>query len=81
MEKYHLMGIVVDRRKTQAPNVQEVLTKYGDIIKSRIGLHEGYTEENNSFIILTLMNSENRIKELKMALCEIDGVKAKTVKI
>jgi len=81
MEKYHLMGIVVDRRKTQAPNVQEVLTKYGDIIKSRIGLHEGYTDENNGFIILTLLNSEEKIKELKSELCELDGVKAKAMKI
>lgn len=81
MEKYHLMGIVVDRRKKQAPNVQEVLTKYGDIIKNRIGLHEGYTEDNSGFIILTLMNSESRIKELKSELAEIDGVKAKALKI
>ena len=32
MEKYNLMGIVIENRRDFAPRVQEVLTEFGCII-------------------------------------------------
>lgn len=83
MKKYNLMGIVIENRRDFAPLVQEILTSFGCIIKTRIGLHEGTEEEcsNEGFIILTLKNDEEEIKKLISELKNIEGVRVKNVEI
>jgi hypothetical protein len=80
--QYSLMGIVIEKRDSKAPDVQEVLTKYGCIINARIGIHEGDDVcSNTGFIILKLLGNDDKINELQEELCNIDGVRAKSVKI
>ena len=83
MKKYNLMGIVIENRRDFAPLVQEILTSFGCIIKSRIGIHEGVDEEcsNEGFIILTLNNDDKEIKKLILELENIEGVRVKNVEI
>ena len=83
MNNYNLMGIAIGNRKTFAPDVQEVLTRYGKIIKMRIGLHETLEDENNNegFIILTLNNDDNKINALSEELEAIDTVRVKNIKL
>ena len=82
MENYNLMGIVIGNRKTFAPDVQEVLTRFGKIIKMRIGLHEDSLENTNEgFIILNLYNDDNKIVELAKELEDIDTVRVKNIKL
>ena len=35
-----ILAISIDKRSTAAPTVQEVLTKYGEMIHFRLGLHD-----------------------------------------
>lgn len=82
MENYNLMGIVIGNRKTYAPDVQEVLTRFGKIIKMRIGLHEDSSENTNEgFIILNLSNDDNKVDELSKELQAIESVRVKNIKL
>ena len=80
MENYNLMGIKIGNRKTFAPDVQEVLTRYGSTIKMRIGLHEN-ENTNEGFIILNLLNGDNKISALISELESIETVRAKNIKL
>jgi len=82
MDNYNLMGIVIGNRKTFAPDVQEVLTRFGKIIKMRIGLHEYSSENTNEgFIILNLSNDDNKVDELSKELQAIESVRVKNIKL
>jgi len=82
MDNYNLMGIVIGNRKTYAPDVQEVLTRFGKIIKMRIGLHEDSSENTNEgFIILNLSNDDNKVDELSKELQAIESVRVKNIKL
>ena len=79
---YNLMGIVIGNRKTFAPAVPEVLTRFGRIIKMRIGLHDDNLEDTNEgFIILNLANDDNKINELSRELETIESVRVKNIKL
>lgn len=82
MKNYNLMGIVIGDRKSFAPDVQEVFTRYGNIIKMRIGLHEDEEIENSNegFIILSLDNDDSKIDALLNELNNVESVIAKNVK-
>ncbi len=77
-----IMGIELEQRRETAANVQEVLTDYGCIIKTRIGLHSTLENQKDcsekGLIILELTNgSKGESDELKSKLGEIDGVHVK----
>ena len=71
--KSNIMVIIVENRDSKAPDVQEVLTKFGSIINSRLGLHEN--EFNEGKIILDLVDDEQQIKELSKELNGITGIR------
>ncbi|MGL5415014.1 MAG: hypothetical protein ACRDAU_05090 [Clostridium sp.] len=79
----HIMAIRIAPRNLIAPKVQEVLTKYGCIIKVRLGLHEATGTEcaNDGLILLQLVHEVEKIISLKDELNDIEGVSAKTVEI
>lgn len=81
---FTIMAIKVLPRNLSAPKVQDILTKYGCIIQTRIGLHEA--DKNicspSGLIILNLIHSESeKINNLKDELELIEGVTAKIIKI
>jgi len=83
MEKYNLMGIVIENRRDFAPQVQEILTEFGCIIKMRIGLHEGIENScsNEGFIILNLVDDDKEIKRFIKKLENIESVRVKNIKV
>lgn len=83
MEKYNLMGIVIENRRDFAPRVQEVLTEFGCIIKMRIGLHEGLekTCSNEGFIILNLNDDDKEVDRFINKLKSIESVRVKNIKV
>lgn len=83
MKKYNLMGIVIEDRKAFASQVQDVLTEFGSIIKTRIGLHEGSESyiSNEGFIILSLENDDKKIDDFLRKLKEIKTVRVKNIKV
>lgn len=83
MEKYNLMGIVIENRRDFAPRVQEVLTEFGCIIKMRIGMHEGLenTCSNEGFIILNLNDDDKEVDRFIKKLKSIESVRVKNIKV
>lgn len=77
-----IMVIRIRERSKKAPTVQSVLTEFGCVIKTRLGLHE--TNDNvcseSGILILQLCGDEG-YKGLEKALNEIEGVKAKLVEL
>ena len=76
-----IVAIHVTDRVKQASRVQVVLTQYGGIIKTRVGLHEptGGAASPNGVILLELVASRPRSSAVLAALNDIAGVEAKSV--
>lgn len=83
MKKYNIMGIVIEDRKNYATEVQEVLTEFGSIINTRIGLHTGLENfpNNEGFIILNLEDDDKKISEFEKKLKNIKSVRVKNIKV
>jgi len=82
MTEYNIMAIVLDRRSKNAPEVQSLLTRYGCIIKVRLGLHEaGNACSEEGLILLQLVGEGNQINEFESELNSMEGVRAKRIKI
>jgi uncharacterized protein (DUF1330 family) len=71
-----IMAIKVNGRDAKAAQLQEILTKYGCNIKTRIGFHE--TNEGqcsvDGIIILQLFGSDEDIKALFNDVKSVNGV-------
>jgi putative iron-only hydrogenase system regulator len=78
MKKLGIIGIIVDKRTQAAPKVQEVLTKYGDSILSRVGIHDP-GEEQNGLITLNVRDTCERIEKLEHELGSLEGVQVGSV--
>lgn len=80
-----IMGILLDNRRSTAVKVQEVLTKYGCIIRMRLGLHDpgncSGTCSNEGLIILQLCAPDVQRIQLQEELNSIKGVKAKMIEL
>lgn len=77
MEKHVIAAIHIVNREAHASVVQEVFTKYGGQINTRLGLHDSINS-SNGLILLEMTDSEETtqlIKELKA----INGVDCKTM--
>ena len=76
-----IMAIKINGRTAKAPRVQEILTKYGCNIMTRVGFHE--TGENScstdGFIILQLCGKEAARKAFFEELIELEGVTPKII--
>ncbi len=83
MKKYNIMGIVIEDRKNFANEVQDVLTEFGSIIDTRIGLHTGLEKSLNheGFIILNLVDDDKKISEFEKKLKSIKSVRVKNIKV
>lgn len=78
MKNLCMMGIVVDKRTQSAPKVQEVLTRFGDSIISRFGIHDP-GEEQHGLITLNVRDGIDKIQSLEKELEDLEGVTVKTI--
>ncbi|MFW6387020.1 MAG: hypothetical protein ACOCZM_03500 [Bacillota bacterium] len=76
-----IMAILLDKRTDIAPDVQEVLTDYGCIINSRLGLHSVNECADEGLIILHLCGEEEQISELEAKLNGFERVAVNRMKI
>jgi hypothetical protein len=78
-----ILIILVDKRKESAPTVQKILTDWGCMIKTRVGIHDGLLDDcsNSGLIILELVGEVEKRKELSRKLELLDGVKTKLVEL
>ena len=77
MDKHIIVGIHIVDREAHAPKVQEVFTKYGTQITTRLGLHDSINS-SNGLILLEMADTPETcrmIEEIKA----IDGVDCQTM--
>jgi hypothetical protein len=75
-----IMGIQLQQRHEIATNVQELLTKYGCFIKTRLGVHQASADscsEQGLIILEFIDRSDKEAYELEKALSNISGVVVK----
>lgn len=75
-----LLLISVNDRISSALEVQKILTKYGDIVLVRLGLHNS-SENKAGLIILELKPEKEKIDMLQSELKNIPEVNLKYVEI
>lgn len=72
-----IMAVLINKRSEGAPKVQEILTKFGCIIRLRLGVHEMEGCREEGLILLQLGGSEEEICQLEKELTAIDLVRVK----
>lgn len=75
-----IVGIQVKHRTDEAKEVQSLLTKYGCIIRTRLGLHEAGSDCSDEGMILLEMIEEKdqvAVEYFMEELGKLDNVKAK----
>ncbi len=77
------MLVLLDQRRKNAPQVQKILSEWGCLIRTRLGIHEGVLEEcsEEGLIILELVGEKEKHEKLKERLNALPGVKADLVEI
>ncbi len=79
--KKTVMVVLISHRHEAASKVQAVLTGWGCMIKTRLGIHQG-VEENcseNGLLFLDLVGDEEKISEFERKLSVIRGVSARKI--
>lgn len=69
-----LLGIMVPRRDDLGMKVQAILTTFGCVIRTRLGVNEVYFGEPAGLIILELTGDIRQFVSLEMALRDIDDI-------
>ncbi|MFC2100316.1 hypothetical protein ACFLRZ_00655 [Bacteroidota bacterium] len=82
MNEIRILGLLIIDRIKEAGRTQHVLSKYGNIIKTRLGSHE-LSEDVNSrkgIVILELVGNADEFDQLENELNEIGGIEVKNIK-
>lgn len=76
----NIMIVKIGERRKKSPEVQEVLSKFGCSIKTRLGLHEaGSVCSEEGVLVLQLTGDKGEMLALERALSELKSVTAKMV--
>jgi hypothetical protein len=80
MEKTILL-ILIGNRKDSAVKVQQVLTTWGCLIKTRLGIHDGILDNcsDQGLLILELYGTKEQKDEMSRKISVIPGVTSKLV--
>lgn len=79
---YNVMAVVVSYRSKNSSEIQKVFTKFGCLIKVRLGLHEaGDVCSEEGLIILQLAGEKAEIEEFREELNAIEGIRAKSMEV
>jgi hypothetical protein len=77
MSEIRVLGVMVANRSEAAIKVQEILTKFGCSIRTRLGLHELEMDhcESCGLILLELMGDPQECIRLENELWAVEGTK------
>ncbi|MCL6629865.1 MAG: hypothetical protein K6U00_09730 [Armatimonadetes bacterium] len=76
MSKRIVLGVLLPNRFDEAPEFQKLITKYGCVIRTRLGLHEvcDHKCSVSGLILLEMYGDESQILELEDKLRHFDGI-------
>lgn len=78
-----ILLILIGNRKDAAVKVQQVLTGWGCIIKTRLGIHDGILENcsDAGLLMLELYGTQEQKEELTRKISVLPGVQSKLVEL
>ena len=78
-----LLIILVGKRKETAVKVQQILTAWGCIIKTRLGIHDGVMDNcsDEGLLILELYGTDEQKNELARKVEVLAGVSSQLVNL
>ena len=81
--KKSILLILIGKRNEDAVKVQQILTAWGCIIKTRLGIHDGVLENcsDEGLLILELYGTDEQKTELTRKVAVIPGVSSKLVEL
>lgn len=76
-----IVGVLVSDRMKEAEKVQQILTKYGCLIKTRLGMHEtsDTTCSKKGLLILELIGDKNEWDKMEAELSSVTGLEVKNM--
>lgn len=76
-----ILLILIGKRSEQAVKVQQILTGWGCIIKTRLGIHDGVLDNctDDGLLILELYGTKEQKEELARKVAVLPGVASKLV--
>ncbi len=82
MEKTILL-VLIGKRKESAVKLQQILTGWGCIIKTRLGIHDGVMENcsDTGLLILELAGTKEQRDELARKVAVLPGVTSQLVEL
>lgn len=83
MKKRDIVAVIVENRSESAVNVQKILTGWGCMIKTRLGVHDGVMDKcsQTGLIILEMVGEDEKIDEFVRKLNLINGAQAKHIRL
>jgi hypothetical protein len=74
-----IMAVLIKNRKETTEQVQKILTGWGCIIKTRLGIHDGVLDNcsDTGLLILEIVGTKEQHEEFARKLNLLNGVKAK----
>ena len=81
--KKSILLVLLGKRKEEAVKVQQILTGWGCMIKTRLGIHDGVLDDcsDSGLVILELVGEDEKKDELTRKLSVLPGVSAKLVNL
>jgi hypothetical protein len=81
--KKSILLVLIGKRKEDAVKVQQILTAWGCIIKTRLGIHDGVLENcsDEGLLILELYGTDEQKEELTRKVSVLTGVSSKLVEL
>ncbi len=76
-----IISVLLDKRIENAPEIQEIFTNHGSIIKVRLGIHDIIREGNQGLILLIADNDNNKAEELIKDLKAYPDAKISTMTV
>lgn len=76
-----VLALALADRENDAPDIQEILTRHGCLIKIRLGIHEIAGCSNQGLIILVVRGEKQEIADFISELQEHPGVKTSSMEI
>ncbi|NUN09791.1 MAG: hypothetical protein HUU54_11500 [Ignavibacteriaceae bacterium] len=77
----HILLILIGKRKESAVKVQQVLTAWGCIIKTRLGIHDGVMDNcsDEGLVICELVGTKEQQDELARKVAVIPDVSSRLI--
>jgi hypothetical protein len=81
MIKKDVVALLISTRNETAVNVQKILTGWGCLIKTRLGIHDGVLDNcsQTGLVLLEMVGADDKIDEFVRKLNLVKGATAKRI--